>query len=537
MVEDDVFPPQERTQRTETAARRALTVRFGFPFCGDMRMTSFRLRIVAQVLPFLFLTPGLALAQAQPTRAEATAAVNPAAANYSPQQIDQMVAPIALYPDQLLTQVLMAATYPPQIVEAAQWLQDPANAALKGDALVAALQPLAWDPSVKALVAFPQVVVMLSEHIEWTQTLGVAFASQQAEIMTRVQALRQLAVKSGHIKQLRHLVVREEGPVIVIAPAEPNVVFVPVYNPMIVYGEWRERTFPPVFLAPSPRFVLETIEPGIQISVGYGIVAPLWGWSRPDWRGNRITINRVEYTRITQNVVLAPGDGWRRNGPVVLVEPAVAARLHTTVSVPAGTVAPSAAAAVVSLPKRAASEPALIQTQKAGSQPEAAKPAQAQTTPAKPGTAQPGQAQTTPAKPRTPHPGQARATTDKPGTAQPAEKKAATTPAEPAQPGHAQAPASQTGKAPGTAAAPAANQMREHAAAPSAAKPADPTAKPAPEHAAVKPPAGTPAPGAAATAGHVPKKAAPEAVGQGTSTPPKVATPPGRSEELDQKDR
>ena len=546
-------------------------------------MISFRLRIMAQVLPFLLLTPGLALAQAQPTRAAATAAANPAAANYSPQQIDQMVAPIALYPDQLLTQVLMAATYPPQIVEAAQWLQDPGNAALKGDALVAALQPLAWDPSVKALVAFPQVVVMLSEHIEWTQTLGVAFASQQAEIMTRVQALRQLAIKSGHIKQLRHLVVREEGPVIVIAPAEPNVVFVPVYNPMIVYGEWRERTFPPVFLPPPPRFAMETIEPGIQIGVGYGIVAPLWGWSRPDWRSQRIAINRVEYTRITQNVQLAPGDGWRRNGPVVLVEPAVAARLHTTAaSVPAGTVAPSAAAAVVSLPKRAASEPALIQTQKAGSQPEATKPAEAQTAPAKPGTtqpgqarvtpdkpgtAQPGQAQTAPAKPGVTQPGQARVTPDKPGTAQPGqaqtapakpgvtqpgqarvapekpgtaqpdENKAATTPAEPAQPRHVQAPANQPDKAPGAAAAPAANQMRERAPAPSAAKPAEPDAKSAPEHAGVKPPAGTPAPGAAATVGHAAGKPATEAVGQGTSTPPAMATPPGRSEDLDKKDR
>src|SRR5712692_11875612 len=148
-------------------------------------MVSFRLRIMAQVLPFLLMTPGLALAQAPPNRAEAAAALNPAnpaAARYSRQQIDQMVAPIALYPYQLLSQVLMAATYPPQIVEAAQWLKDPNNAALKGDALVAALQPLPWDPSVKALIVFPQIVVMMSEHIEWTQTLGVAFATQQNEV-------------------------------------------------------------------------------------------------------------------------------------------------------------------------------------------------------------------------------------------------------------------------------------------------------------------------------------------------------------------
>src|ERR1051326_3066777 len=239
-IGDGVFYLPERTQRTETAARRALTPGFGFPFYGETRMTSFRMRIIAQVLPFLLLTPGLALAQAQPSRAEATAAAKPAA-SYTQQQIDQMVAPIALYPDQLLTQVLMAATYPTQIAEAAQWLQDPANAALKGDQLVAALQPLAWDPSVKALVAFPQVIVMLNDHIEWTQTLGVAFATQQTEVMARVQVLRQLAVKSGRVKQLRHLVVREEGPAIVIAPAEPNVVFVPVYNPLVVYGRWIDR--------------------------------------------------------------------------------------------------------------------------------------------------------------------------------------------------------------------------------------------------------------------------------------------------------
>ena len=125
---------------------------------------------------------------------------------------------------------------------------------------------------------------------------------------------------------MRHLVVREEGPVIVIAPAEPNMIFVPVYNPGIVYGEWRDRRLSAGFHPPPPRFVLETIEPGFQVSVGYGIVAPLWGWSPPDWRGQRIAINRAEYTRITPNIVLAPGDAWRRGGPVVLAAPAVAAR-------------------------------------------------------------------------------------------------------------------------------------------------------------------------------------------------------------------
>ena len=249
-------------------------------------MSSFRLRIMAQVLPFLLIAPGVALAQAPPSRGEAAAALapaaNPAAAAYSQQQIDQMVAPIALYPDQLLTQVLMAATYPPQIVEAAQWLQDPTNAALKGDALVAAMQPLPWDPSVKALVAFPQIIVMLSDHIEWTQTLGVAFATQQAQVMVRVQALRQLAMKSGRLSKFSHLAVRREGTAIVIVPAEADRIYVPVYNPVIVYGAWPDREYPPVFIPAPARFVGETIEPGIELSVGYGVVAPLWGWSRPD---------------------------------------------------------------------------------------------------------------------------------------------------------------------------------------------------------------------------------------------------------------
>src|SRR5947207_3474635 len=167
-----------------------------------MKATSFRLRTIAQVLPFLLIAPALAPAQTAPTRGQATAAAkqtnpaNPAAAHYTRQQIDQSVAPIALYPDQLLAQVLMAATYPQQIVEAAEWLKDPNSAGLKGDALVAALQPLPWDPSVKALVAFPQIIAMMSDHIEWTEALGVAFATQQAEVMARVQALRHLAVKS-----------------------------------------------------------------------------------------------------------------------------------------------------------------------------------------------------------------------------------------------------------------------------------------------------------------------------------------------------
>ncbi|TMK29399.1 MAG: DUF3300 domain-containing protein, partial [Alphaproteobacteria bacterium] len=422
---------------------------------GGTQMISFRLRILGQTLPFLLIAP-LALAQTPaskaPSRAQATAALNqpanPGAAHYTRQQIDQLVAPIALYPDQLLSQVLMAATYPQQIAEAAQWLKEDGHAELQGDALVQALEPLPWDPSVKALVAFPQVVEMMSEHIEWTEAIGVAFATQQAEVMARVQALRQLAMKSGKLKQVKHLQVRQEGPTILIASAEQDRVYVPVYNPTVVYGQWQDREFPPVYLPPPREFVAETIEPGFEVSRGFAVVAPLWGWSRPDWRASRITVNRTEYTRITRNVEIGPGDTWRHSGPVVLVAPNAVSRTTTvTTNVPAGTVLPGRAAAVVSLPQRAAAQPNLIhsqsttsettprsgQTTTTTSQPGATPSGQTpSTTTAQPSTTpstQPGQSSTTAAQPSKNEPGKAPATAAQPSATQPG--KAPTATAEP----------------------------------------------------------------------------------------------------------
>src|SRR4051794_19589507 len=411
-------------------------------------MKPFRLRILAQTLPFLLITPGLALAQNAPTRHQATAALNqpakPGAQQYTRQQIDQMVAPIALYPDQLLSQVLMAATYPQQVVEAAQWLQGHPD--MNGDGLVSALEPLPWDPSVKALAAFPQIIVMMSDHIEWTQALGVAFATQQAEVMTRVQALRHLAMKSGKLKQVRHLTVREQGQAIVITSAEPDKIYVPVYNPTVVYGQWQDREFPPVFLPPPQGFVAETIEPGFEVSRAYSVVRPLWGWSEPDWRTNRITVNSTEYTRITRNVEVGPGNTWRHAGPVMLVSPGGTVSRSTTVTttnVPAGTVLPGRAAAVTVLPQRAAAQPQLIQTQTTTTQ--AGQPGQSQTTTVQPGqagtttTSQPGQTNTT--HTNTSQPGQTPSTT----TAQPSGSQPGQTPTNTAQPS-----TSQPGQTPST---------------------------------------------------------------------------------------
>jgi hypothetical protein len=445
-------------------------------------MTPLRLRVLAQTLPFLLIAP-VALAQAPaakaPSRTQATAALNqpanPGAAHYTRQQIDQLVAPIALYPDQLLSQVLMAATYPQQIVEASQWLKDSGHADLKGDALAQALEPLPWDPSVKALVAFPQVIEMMVEHIEWTEALGVAFATQQPEVMARVQALRQLAMKSGKLKQVKHLQVRQEGPTVIIASAEQDRVYVPVYNPTVVYGQWPDREFPPVYLPPPREFVAETIEPGFEVSRGFAVVAPLWGWSRPDWRSNRVIVDRTEYTRITRNVEIGPGDTWRHAGPVVLVAPGAVSRTTTvtTTNVPAGTVLPGRAAAVVTLPQRAAAQPNVIQTQSTTTQTSTQPGQTTTTTTAQPGTptttgrpgtttstAQPGTAGTA-TSPTTTQPSTtaAQPTTAQPGRAPTATAQPSTTPSAPMQPGQSSTTAAQpskteTGKAPTAAAEP-----------------------------------------------------------------------------------
>ena len=302
--------------------------------------------------PFFLATPQL-FAQQPPTPAEAAAALNPAAQAFSPQQLDQMLAPIALYPDQLLTAMLMAATFPDQVVDAGKWLQDPGNAAIKGDALAAALQPLPWDPSVKSLIPFPQVVVLMNDHFDWTQSLGIAFASQQVETMARVQFLRDRAVAAGQLKSTPQLVIRRQQNIIVIEPANPGTIYVPVYNPAVVYGTWRDRDYPPVYLPPPRGFTERDVGPG-PVSVfrdGVAVGATLWGWSHPDWRDHRVVVdpgrfNRITTTsNITSNHIVIQNDTWHRDSPVAIVPEA--ARPHReapAVAAPTGTVASTAVA-------------------------------------------------------------------------------------------------------------------------------------------------------------------------------------------------
>jgi hypothetical protein len=306
--------------------------------------------ILLATLPFLLATPyGLAQMPQAPTPAEAQAALNPAPSQFTNAQLDQMVAPIALYPDQLLTQVLMASTFPDQLVDAQKWLQDGGNAALKGDDLANALQPLPWDPSVKSLVAFPQIIAMMINHLDWTQALGTAFASQEVQVFARVQFLRGRAKQAGFLKTTSQIAVTEQASDIIIEPVSPDEVYVPVYNPADVYGSWPDNDYPPVYLPPPPGFYEGALGAGIGFSVGFGIVAPLWGWGHPNWHNHEVVIDPGRYQHITsqtyiiQNHINIEGGAWHRSGPIAMVPQAQrpAATYHAG-EPPKGTVQPSA---------------------------------------------------------------------------------------------------------------------------------------------------------------------------------------------------
>jgi hypothetical protein len=284
-----------------------------------------------------------------PTQAEAQAALNPAPAEFTNAQLDQMLAPIALYPDQLLTELLMASTFPDQLVDAQKWLQDSGNAALKGDDLANALQPLPWDPSVKSLVAFPQIIAMMINHLDWTQALGTAFASQEVQVFARVQFLRDRARQAGFLKSSSQIAVSEQGSHIIIEPANPDEVYVPVYNPADVYGAWPDGGYPPVYLPPPPGFYEGALGAGIGFSIGYGIVAPLWGWGHPDWHNHSVAIDRGRYQHITnqnyitQNHINIEGGAWHRSGPIAMVPQGQRpAPTYHPGEPPKGTVQPSA---------------------------------------------------------------------------------------------------------------------------------------------------------------------------------------------------
>jgi len=188
-------------------------------------------------------------------------------AEYSQAELDRMLAPIALYPDPLLSQILMASTYPLEVVEAARWSR--ANRHLKGDDAVRAVADRDWDPSVKSLVAFPQVLERMDQNLEWTRSLGDAFLAQEPHVMDTVQRLRHKAHAAGNLRSDERLRVEQSGDTVVIAPADPRVIYVPYYDPWVVYGAWWWPAYPPVFWAPWPGYV-QVHRPGVSVGFWWG---------------------------------------------------------------------------------------------------------------------------------------------------------------------------------------------------------------------------------------------------------------------------
>jgi len=231
---------------------------------------------------------------------------------FAPGQLDQMLAPIALYPDELLGQVLMAAGYPLEVVEADRWLQDPANAALTGDQLVAALGQQPWDPSVKSLVAFPKVLHMMDGQLDWTESLGEAFIDNPSAVMDEVQNLRGRAEAAGKLRTNAQEVVTDQGGVITIETASAQTVYVPNYQPAVVYGPWLYPDWPPYYF---PGFWGDCAFDDFGYCwFGFPIVLPLWGWDHWDWGRRRLDVDRGRYTSLNHGrPPSGGGDAWEHD--------------------------------------------------------------------------------------------------------------------------------------------------------------------------------------------------------------------------------
>ena len=227
--------------------------------------------------------------------ARAQDAAKAPAPQFKPEELEAIVAPIALYPDALLAQVLMASTYPLEIVEAARWSK--ANPGLKEQALQDALQKQSWDPSVKSLAAFPTVLQMMNEKLDMTQKLGDAFLGQQKDVMDAVQRLRAKAEAAGNLKSGKEQTVATEQDgnttIIKIEPTQPDVVYVPSYSSMVVYGPWPYPMYPPYYYPPPPGYAPGGIFFGFTVGI---IIGSAWGHC--NWRGGSVSINVNNYNRV-----------------------------------------------------------------------------------------------------------------------------------------------------------------------------------------------------------------------------------------------
>jgi hypothetical protein len=252
----------------------------------------------------LVLVAQVAAVQGQSTSEPATeTAVVPApAAGFSKEQLEQIVAPIALHPDPLVAQMLMAATYPLEIVEAGRWMK--ANPGLKDKALEEALKKQEWDASVKSLCGFPDVLKQMDDNLDWTQDLGDAFLSQKTELMDTIQRMRGKAYDSGNLKTTEQQVVTQQpDKIIVVQPANPEVIYVPTYSPTVVYGGWSYPTYyyPPMYYPPPYGYG------AMAFTMGVVWGAAIWGGCNWGWGGSDVDIDINRQNNFNRNTNIDGG--------------------------------------------------------------------------------------------------------------------------------------------------------------------------------------------------------------------------------------
>ena len=247
--------------------------------------------VMVCALVFLFAVPFVAMSE----QMQESGAGQISERIFNSEELEQMLAPIALYPDALLAQVLTAATYPLEVVAADRFVKD--NQGLKNEALLEAAKDKDWEPSVKAMLEFPDVLAMMDAQLEWTKRMGDAFLAQRSGCMDSVQRLRQKAYAQGNLTTNKEQVIRVEPQtqIIVIEPASPEVVFVPVYDTTIIYGNWWYPSFPPYYFYPRGFYGI-TFFPGVFVRAFWGI----WGTWGCNWHNRDVYVNIDYYNRFTR---------------------------------------------------------------------------------------------------------------------------------------------------------------------------------------------------------------------------------------------
>ena len=261
------------------------------------------------LLCFLAVSPALDSARAE-------SAASPARTSA---QLEQLVAPIALYPDSLLSQILMASTYPLEVIEAARWVQG--NPGVTGQALEDAMQKQQWDPSVKALTAIPQTLQMMSDKLDWTQQMGDAFLAQQADVLDAVQRLRARADNTGNLKTTEQQKVTKTsvadapagtsrsagapGYVYTIESASPDTYYLPIYDPLEVYGAWPYSDYQPFSWYPPGYFSGNVLSFAAAAFVGAAI------WGNVDWWRGNVNINPLRYNQFNRTNIA--NNTWSHN--------------------------------------------------------------------------------------------------------------------------------------------------------------------------------------------------------------------------------